>query len=165
MPTERKSWFVRQSSLAILSAKSSGSKQEERAKGMMNFALRSIFVHILACDLFTCHEILRHGASGFIPRKGDKSPGRNVCCEFLSPLKIIASAGYEPSNFGSNGKHAKHYTTEVTKNVMELEVLFLVDAYYILQCMTANEIDCYFQEWGRRELFLHVYIGIKRKWN
>jgi hypothetical protein len=37
-------WFVHQISLAILPAESSASKWEERAKGMMNLALRSIFV-------------------------------------------------------------------------------------------------------------------------
>jgi predicted hydrolase (HD superfamily) len=94
------------------------------------------------------------------PQALSPPPGKNVCCEFLSPLKIIASAGYEPSNFGSNGKHAKHYTTQVTKNVMELQVLFLVDAYYILHCMTANnEMDCYFQEWGRQENSSYMFTS------
>jgi hypothetical protein len=30
------------------------------------------------------------------------------------PLKSIASAGFQPAKLGSNGKHANHYTTEVT---------------------------------------------------
>jgi hypothetical protein len=30
-----------------------------------------------------------------------------ACCGFLSPLP-----GFGPANFGSNGKHAKHFTTE-----------------------------------------------------
>jgi hypothetical protein len=28
--------------------------------------------------------------------------------------KTIASAGFEPADFGSNGKHANHYTAEAT---------------------------------------------------
>jgi hypothetical protein len=43
---EENSWFVHQSSLAILPADTSGSKQGDRAKEIMNLALRSIFVHI-----------------------------------------------------------------------------------------------------------------------
>jgi hypothetical protein len=42
---------------------SSGSKQEDQLKGMMNLALKSILL-ILACDSFTGHKIL-HGVSGF----------------------------------------------------------------------------------------------------
>jgi hypothetical protein len=38
---------------------------------------------------------------------------RKACCELLSPLKFIVSAGYEPANVWSNGRHAYHYTTEV----------------------------------------------------
>jgi hypothetical protein len=47
------------------------SKQEERANGMMNLTLRSIFIR--TCKwLFTCPKILRHGASGFTspPKEG-----------------------------------------------------------------------------------------------
>jgi hypothetical protein len=29
-------------------------------------------------------------------------------------FQTIASAGFEPANFGSNGKHATHYTTKAT---------------------------------------------------
>jgi hypothetical protein len=45
MSTEENSYFVLQSSLEIISAESSGSKHEERAKRMMNLVLRSIFVY------------------------------------------------------------------------------------------------------------------------
>jgi hypothetical protein len=38
MQTKETSWFVYQSSLAILPAESSGSKQEEREKGTINLA-------------------------------------------------------------------------------------------------------------------------------
>jgi hypothetical protein len=54
------------SSPAILLAESSSSKQEELAKGMMNFALRSIFVYTSQV-IFKCRKMLRHAASGFAP--------------------------------------------------------------------------------------------------
>jgi hypothetical protein len=38
-----------------------------------------------------------------------------VCCGFLSPLKSIALAGFEPTTFGSNGKHTNNYTTKASK--------------------------------------------------
>jgi hypothetical protein len=63
MLTEENSWYVHQSSLAILPAESSGSKQEEWAKGMMNLALQSIFVHTFKWFII-CRKFL-HGASGF----------------------------------------------------------------------------------------------------
>jgi hypothetical protein len=44
MSREENIWFVYQSFLVILSKESSSSKQEERAKGMTNLALQSIFV-------------------------------------------------------------------------------------------------------------------------
>jgi hypothetical protein len=79
MSAEENFWFVHQRSHSILLAESSGSKQEERAKGMMNLASRS-FLFILA-NYFTCHIILRHGTSGFTspPKEG---------MLLISPLKI-----------------------------------------------------------------------------
>jgi hypothetical protein len=41
-----------------------------------------------------------------------------VCCGFLSPLKSIALAGFEPATFGSSGKHTNHYTTKATTNMV-----------------------------------------------
>jgi hypothetical protein len=65
-----------------LPAESSGSKQEKRGKGMMNFALRSIFVR--TCKwLFTCRNILRHGASGFT------SPPKEVMFQIFIALKNL----------------------------------------------------------------------------
>jgi hypothetical protein len=37
---------------------------------------------------------------------------RKVCCGFVSPLKPIASAGFELATLESTGKHTNHYTTE-----------------------------------------------------
>jgi hypothetical protein len=39
-------------------------------------------------------------------------------CGFLLLLKSIASAGFELANFGSNDKHANHYTTEAIMLVL-----------------------------------------------
>jgi hypothetical protein len=39
---------------------------------------------------------------------------RKLCCGFLSPLKSIASAGFEPAILGSSGKNTNHNTTEAT---------------------------------------------------
>jgi hypothetical protein len=50
MSTEEDSWIIYQTSLAILTAEWSGSRQEERAKEMVNLALRSIFVHTCKCS-------------------------------------------------------------------------------------------------------------------
>jgi hypothetical protein len=41
-----------------------------------------------------------------------------VCCGFLSLLKSIALAGFEPATFMSSGKHTNHYTTKVTFDVL-----------------------------------------------
>jgi hypothetical protein len=102
MSTEENSSFVYQSSVVILPVESSGIKQEERAKRMMNLTLRNNFVYTRKW-FFACRKIL-HGASGF-----------------TSPLKegvlriFIASAGFEPTNLGSNGKHANHYSSQATR--------------------------------------------------
>jgi hypothetical protein len=37
---------------------------------------------------------------------------KKVYCGFLSPLKSIALAVFEPANLGYNGKHDNHYTTQ-----------------------------------------------------
>jgi hypothetical protein len=81
MLTEENSWFIYQSSLATVPAESSGSKQEELVKGMMNLALQSVFIY--TCEwFFMCHKILWHGVSSFT------SPPGKACCRFLSPLKV-----------------------------------------------------------------------------
>jgi hypothetical protein len=73
--TEKNSWFVHQSSLAILPAESSGSKQEERAKGIMNSALWSIFVH-------TCKWFLHAVKSYDMVPPASVPLRRNACCGF-----------------------------------------------------------------------------------
>jgi hypothetical protein len=74
-----------------------------------NLALQSISVH--TCKwFFTCRKILWHGAGvwTFLPKE--------VVLQTIIALKNpISSAGYQPANFGSNGKHSKHYTIDATK--------------------------------------------------
>jgi len=64
-------------SVNYLYTQSSGSKQEERAKGVMNLALRSIFVH--TCKWFlTCRKSYDMGPLALLPLR------RKACCGFLS---------------------------------------------------------------------------------
>jgi hypothetical protein len=39
---------------------------------------------------------------------------------FIALKKPSSSAGFEPTNVGSNGKHAIHYSTETTNITTEL---------------------------------------------
>jgi hypothetical protein len=51
--------------------------------------------------------MLQHGTYGFI------SPLKNgVLRTSIVPKSPSPSAGSQPANLGSNGKHAKHYTTD-----------------------------------------------------
>jgi hypothetical protein len=70
MSTRKNSCLVHQSSLAILPAESYGNKQQERAKGMINMALRSIFVH--TCKWFFFHAIKSYdtGSPALLPSEG-----------------------------------------------------------------------------------------------
>jgi hypothetical protein len=45
---------------------------------------------------------LRHGTDGFT------SPPKKGMLRILSPLNPSSSAGFEPENLGSSGKHANH---------------------------------------------------------
>jgi hypothetical protein len=38
--------------------------------------------------------------------------------DFITLQKPLSSAGFEPANLGSNGKHDNHYTTETKWNVL-----------------------------------------------
>jgi hypothetical protein len=51
--------------------------------------------------------MLRLGANGFT-----SSPTEGVLQTFIALKNPSPSAGFEPTNLGSNGKHANHYTTE-----------------------------------------------------
>jgi hypothetical protein len=87
---------------------SSSSKQEERAKEMINLALRSIFVNTSQA-LFYVSYILRHGPTDLLPLR------RKACCWIVIALKNSSPcAGFKPANFGPSEKHANHYSTETT---------------------------------------------------
>jgi hypothetical protein len=43
------------------------------------------------------------GLTALIPSEGMSA------ADFYRPFKSTASAGFEPTNIGSNGKHANHY--------------------------------------------------------
>jgi hypothetical protein len=63
---QRKSPDLSTRALWLSYKQSSGSKQDEWVKEIMNLALQSIFVHTSQVIFFTCHKILQRGASGFI---------------------------------------------------------------------------------------------------
>jgi hypothetical protein len=50
-----------------------------------------------------------------------------VQCRFLLPVKIIASAGFEPTTLGSSGKHTDLYTTEAIKISVSFTSLVITD--------------------------------------
>jgi hypothetical protein len=80
--------------------------QEEHAEGNDEFSSRNIFFFAHRSDFLHSIKSCDMGLTALFPLR------RKACCGFLSPIKSIASAGFEPVNFGSNGKHANHYTTE-----------------------------------------------------
>jgi hypothetical protein len=65
-------------------------------KSPLNFAYEASF-H--ACRVFLHAVNLRHVTDGFT------SSPKEVVLRILSPL---SSAGFEPANLGSSGKHANH---------------------------------------------------------
>jgi hypothetical protein len=71
-----------------------GSKQKQRAKGMMNLSLLSIFIS--TCNwFFTCRKTLQHGASGFT------SPHMEGVLQIFIVLKIPSPwPGLNPRTLG-----------------------------------------------------------------
>jgi hypothetical protein len=63
-----------------------------------NLVLQIIFF-ILATDFLHAVKSYDMGPPALL------LPRRKVFCGFLSPLKSIASAQFEPTNLGSSGKH------------------------------------------------------------
>jgi hypothetical protein len=77
-------------------------KQGELGEKYTLILLQSISCHTPQGSL-TCHKILQHGADGFT------SPPKDVVLQIFIPLKNPSStAGFEPVNFGSSGKHDNH---------------------------------------------------------
>jgi hypothetical protein len=92
-----------QSSLAIPPAVTSGSKQEERVKEMINLAFEVSFSYFEV--IFICRKVLWHGANDFT------FPPKEGVLRFFMALKNPL-AGIEPANLVSNDNHANHYTIE-----------------------------------------------------
>jgi hypothetical protein len=68
-------------------------KQREWAKGMMNLALLSIFVH--TCKwFFTCCKILWHGTSSFT------SPPKEGMLQIVTALKNPSQLGFNLQTLG-----------------------------------------------------------------
>jgi hypothetical protein len=77
--TEGNSWFVHQSSLAILPAESSGSKQEEWANRIWPC---KVFLFILAGNVLYAIKSYNMEPLALLPH------WRKACCGFLLPSKI-----------------------------------------------------------------------------
>jgi hypothetical protein len=77
-------------------------EQEDLAKERKSFALQSNSF-ILRRVFLTCRKGFLNGASGFT------SPPKECVLRIFNALKNPSpSAGFEPVNLGSNGKHANH---------------------------------------------------------
>jgi hypothetical protein len=59
--------------------------------------------------------MLQRGADGFT-----SPPKEGALLVFIAFKNPLASAGFEPANVGSTGKHVNDYTTEETSNFINL---------------------------------------------
>jgi hypothetical protein len=75
----------------------------------------------------TCRKILLNGANGFT-----SSQKEVVLRIFIALKNPSSSAGFEPANSGSNGKHANHYTTKETSSDNDSSLDSLVALYNAL---------------------------------
>jgi hypothetical protein len=78
----------------------------ETGKGNYGFYLTKYPFHISKGSL-PCRKILRDGADDFT-----SSPKKEVLRIFVALKSPLPSDGYEPTNLGSNGKHASHQILE-----------------------------------------------------
>jgi hypothetical protein len=79
----------------------------------------------------TCHKILQHGASGFTSHLKE-----SVQRIFIALKISITLVGFEPTIFGSSGKHTNHYTTKAIYS-KALYIIFLV---FFVQYTYHNEV-------------------------
>jgi hypothetical protein len=98
-------WFVHHSPLATESSRCI------RWNGQREWWLWhcEVFLFTLGSDFLHAVKSCNMGLPTLLPLR------TKVCCGLLSPLKSIASAGFEPADLGSNVKHANHDTTEATE--------------------------------------------------
>jgi hypothetical protein len=91
---------------AAVAAETSGSEAgRNRARIAAEFCL-SVSLSCLKGSL-TCRKILRRGADGFTSTSKEV-----VLRTYIALINQSPSAGFEPANLGSNGKHDDHHTTE-----------------------------------------------------
>jgi hypothetical protein len=69
------------------------------------------------------------GANGFT-----SPPKEGMLQIFITLKNLLPSARIEPANFGSNGKHASHYTTwnDTVGTIKVLCILDLSNSHFIL---------------------------------
>jgi hypothetical protein len=94
------SWFVHQSSLAVLPAESTSIKVVGTGLKKLTWPYE-VSLSILRKSFARAVKSYDMGPTALLPLR------RKACCGLLS-----LSVGIEPANRGSNGKHASHYTTE-----------------------------------------------------
>jgi hypothetical protein len=117
------SWLVYQSCLVVYQQ-----RHLERVGGMDQGMRICIFIIFdTLTDLIHSVESYDMGPPALLPIQ------RKACCRFLSPLKSIVSAGFEPMNLGSSGKHSNHYISEATKSF---------GGFYSYNAMPFSCIDC-----------------------
>jgi hypothetical protein len=102
MPPGDTSWLVRQSSLVVLPAETSGASRRNGRRSE-NFAYQ--YLTYLKGSL-TCRKILRRGTSGFTSH-----PKEDVRRIFIAVKNPSPRSGL-PATLGFSGKNTNHYTTE-----------------------------------------------------
>jgi hypothetical protein len=104
MPAEKNFWLVHQSSLTILPAVICEQVMDEMNENFylvsISFTLASDFLHAVTSYDMGLPSLL--------------SIRRNVCCGFLSPLKIHRLSRIWTRDLRYSGKHTNPYTTEET---------------------------------------------------
>jgi hypothetical protein len=111
------------------------------AMEMLNFAYELSLSYSLGS--LTC-KILRHGADGFT-----SSLKEGVLCTFIILKKSITSAGFQPANLMSSGKHA---TTRPVKVTLLTRVLTIKQTWNRILKMTVywDVASCSLVEMFRR---------------
>jgi hypothetical protein len=91
---------------SALVAEETPNSESGRNWGRNGSSVLPISVSVILKGSLTYGRVLRHVANGFTAHR------RKSCCGFVSPLKSIASYGFEPANLGYSGNRNNHYTAE-----------------------------------------------------